>query len=296
MGKKRNKYSRQDWRAEGDEERKFNKGGTIMKNLMEHSSRIVELPMKERIHRTKPIMEQGILNKHEGERQVRVPYEMMLIDETYLEEVLALQAYVSSTLENVQTFVADSEAFMREEILAPERGKMIGVFVEGKLIAYRNISFPKPDSDYNLGRETDLPEDELNKVSILEATVVHPQYRGNRLQARLLKHTIPLIDELGYFHVFSTISPYNYPSLKNVMDSDLVIRDLRSRGGVYEGRWRFLLARDLRKPYPIDLTEEIIVLNGDIEKQQALLKKGFIGYKLEKKAEGFNIFYGKLIK
>lgn len=267
-----------------------------MKNFMEHSRRIVELPVKERIQRSKPIMEQGILNKHEGERQLRVPYEMLLINEDYLEDVLALQAFVSNSLDNEETFVADSREFMLEEILAPDRGRMIGVFAEGKLIAYRNISFPKPDSDYNLGRETDLPEDERSKVSILEATVVHPQYRGNRLQARLLKHTIPLIEELGYFHVFSTISPYNYPSLKNVMDADLVIRDLKCRGGVYEGKLRFLLARDLRKPYNIDLIEKIVLSNSDIEKQQALLKKGFIGYKLEKIAEGFNIFYGKLIK
>ncbi|AOT70811.1 GNAT family N-acetyltransferase [Geosporobacter ferrireducens] len=264
-----------------------------MKNLVKQKRILYSMPLKERAQRVKHLLEQGILNKIEGEKRIRVPYEMMLIDAAYLNDVLALQAFVSNHLENEQTFVADSETFMREEILAPGRGRMIGVFSEGKLIAYRNISFPKPDSDYNLGRECNIPEEELGKVSILEATVVHPQYRGNRLQARLLKHTIPLLESLGYYHVFSTISPYNYPSLKNVMDTGLVIRDLKNRSGVYEGKLRFLLARDLRKPSRIDFVEQVVFSNRDIEKQQQLLQQGFIGYQLIKKAEGFDIIYGK---
>ena len=264
-----------------------------MKNSVKQKQVGYGLPSKERVQRTKHLLEQGILNKVEGQERIRVPYEMMLIDETYLNDVLNLQTFVSNSLDNEQTFVVDSREFMQEEILAPGRGKMIGVFSEGKLIAYRNISFPRSDSDYNLGKELDIPKEELDKVSILEATVVHPQYRGNRLQARLLKQTIPLIEGLGYYHILSTISPYNYPSLKNVMDSDLVIRDLKNRGGVYEGKLRFLLARDLRKPCIIDFIERIAVSNGDIEKQQELIQKGFIGFKLVKNAGGFDVEYGK---
>lgn len=241
----------------------------------------------------KHMIEQGILNKTQGTTVRRVPYEVILLDKRYLPAVLALQDYVSNSLEDDQTFVTDSKEFMEEEILAPGKGKMLGVLCEQELIAYRNISFPCKGSTFNLGIELEIDPQELDKVAVLEATVVHPNYRGNALQARLLNHTLRLIEELGYYHVLSTISPYNYPSLKSVMSGQLVIRDLKNRDGVYRGRLRFLLARDLRKSLKTSFSNVVIVPNGEIERQMELLKEGYIGYELRKQEGFFEIVYGK---
>ena len=231
-------------------------------------------------------IESGDLNK-------KVGYKIAFVENPQIvDEVVKLQQLVKDDLNNPETYVMDSKEFLLNEILPQGKGFMIGVFSEGSLIALRTISFPAPDSEYNLAAELDIPKNELNKVAVLEATIVHPDYRGNRLQRKMLGYTLPRLEEKGYIHVCSTISPYNYPSLSSVMSFGLTIRDLKIRGGVYGGKLRFLLARNLENDIE-KYTDNVTVGNGNIQIQQQLLEEGYIGHTLVKKDNNFNIIYGK---
>ncbi|MFZ5965684.1 MAG: hypothetical protein ACOYVK_00705 [Bacillota bacterium] len=242
----------------------------------------------------KQIIEVGKLIQNVGDDSEMVDYEMGFIDGSFIDDAMELQYFVRDSLDNKELFVVDPKDFLLNDILPPEKGRMIGVFVENRLVAYRTLSFPDKGSEYNLGKEINLPEEELDKVSLLEATVVHPYFRGNRLQSRMLKHTIALIKALGYHHVLSTISPFNYPSLSTVMKEGLTIRDLKRREGVYGGKYRFLLAENLMKAHRNHYTDPTYIHHADLEKQLQLLQDGYIGYALKKDEEGFHVLYGKL--
>jgi ribosomal protein S18 acetylase RimI-like enzyme len=238
-------------------------------------------------------LEKDILYRNHENLRIPSDYEIIFANENYLDKIMELQDYVTAGLPDTQTFVGDSREFILNEVMAEGKGIAMGVISDDNLVAFRTISFPFPDSESNLGREWGLPEGELGKVAILEATVVHPDYRGNRLQRKMLSHGIKLIEERGYRYICATVSPFNYPSLSTVMSFGFMIRDIQSRGGVYEGRIRFLLGKDLKEPsngYP---TEIVSVSNSDIVVQTDLLKEGFIGFALHKRPDGFDILYGK---
>lgn len=221
-------------------------------------------------------------------------YEMVILDKTNIDELIDLQNEVARHLKNPETFVMDSREFIFNEVLDKDKGRAIGVFAGKGLIAFRTVSFPGK-SQFNMGRELELPEDELDHVVHLEATVVHPEYRGNKLQAKMMKHTFDMVFKLGYYHILCTVSPFNYPSLKNVMDAGLVIKALGQREGPYEGKWRFLLHRDLRFIGTKRYRRSIEVENEKLDKQIEILNRGYQGFLLSRNRymdDEFMIHYG----
>ncbi len=244
----------------------------------------------------KEFIESGILKRSINNTVRMVNYEMKFLNESHLEEILQLQKMVSDALDNQELFVTDAREFILEQVLRPGRGKAIGIFVNNSLVAYRTVSFPG-NSDWNLGRELGIAEEELDKVVHLEATAVHPEYRGNRLQVRMLKHTIDYVQQQGFFHILSTVSPYNYPSLKSVISYQLAIKALSLREGVYGGKLRYLLSRDLRDIKIMAAVASVMVKNKDIVQQIKLLEAGYVGDYVEKADDGsgeFMIGYRKI--
>ncbi|MDW7671932.1 MAG: hypothetical protein SCK57_05435 [Bacillota bacterium] len=227
--------------------------------------------------------------------KVEKRYEMVYLAPDHVDQVLALQKVVFDALDDRQKFVPDSREFFEEVALVKGKGRMIGVFVENEMIAARSISFPGLSFE-NLGWELDLSEEDLKRVCHLESSIVHPDFRGNHLQALMLKPTQAYLKEEGYCMILCTISPFNYPSLKNVMDAGLFIRDVKVRGGVYGGKLRFLLALNLCRPVEPVFSDICTVQNTDITVQKTLLALGYAGFSMKKlpgDRKFFAIQYGK---
>jgi hypothetical protein len=236
----------------------------------------------------------GMIKQQTADGPVDRMYEMKYLDMADIDEVLELQQMVYDSLDDKQKFVTDPRTFFEETALVAGKGMMIGVFVEGRMIAARSISFPGLSQE-NLGLELHFEEEDLKKVCHLEASMVLPEFRGNHLQAVMLKPTLAYIQQEGYCIVLATISPYNYPSLKNVMDAGLVIRDLKARGENYGGKLRFLLALNLCRAVPPEFGDQLTVQNTDITLQKTLLSRGYAGFtvrKLPDQKPFFTIHYG----
>jgi ribosomal protein S18 acetylase RimI-like enzyme len=235
-------------------------------------------------------LKSGIITKHVGVSTIKEGYEMRLITERELEEVVALQGFVYSKLPNKQVLYLDSY----DEMMTDMRlgAKIIGVFNQDQdLIAYRYVGFPGYDNK-NLGYDIKLPEKELSKVVHLETTVVHPDYRGNGLQSATLQEMIPVIKEMGYKHMLCTVSPQNYFSLFNIMKNGLKIKALKKKyedvNNGKEGLWRFILHRNLEPISILNPRELLKTSINDMEKQERLIKEGFIGYWLFTESKELN--------
>jgi len=235
-------------------------------------------------------IEAGIIKRTKNNTVRMVSYEMKFLNESHIEEILQLQDIVAHSLNDKELFVSDSRDFIMEQVLKPGRGKAIGIFVKNQLIAYRTVAFPGK-TEWNLGRDLGIAEEELDKVAHLEATAVHPEYRGNRLQAKMLKHTIILVEALGFHYILSTVSPYNYPSLKSVIGSELSIYSLNLREGIYGGKLRYLLFRDLKDMKKKRQPKSIVkVKNKNISLQMKLLEAGYIGDTIERHGNSMEEF------
>lgn len=237
----------------------------------------------------------GTILQQTTDGPVEKQYEMAYLTRDHIDQVLKLQQLVYESMDDQQKFVPDPREFFEEVALKDGKGRMIGVFVEGEMIAARSISFPGLSYE-NLGWELHLDEEDLKRVCHLEASMVRPDFRGNHLQGVMLKPTMEYLQQAGYCMILCTISPFNYPSLKNVMDAGLLIRDVKVRGGAYGGKLRFLLALNLCRPVTPTYSDLCTVQNTDVTVQKSLLSLGYAGYSLKKlpgKRKFFAIQYGK---
>ena len=233
------------------------------------------------------ILKTGQLIKHIGEKKVQDEYIMRTIAEGELKTAVELQKYVYEQLPDKQVLYMDTY----EEMLSDMQNgaKVIGVFNKDKeMIAYRYIGFPGA-TEKNLGNDIKLSEEELTKVAHLEATVVHPAYRGNSLQSLTLQQAIPFIKESGYGHVLCTVSPQNVYSLFNIIKNGLRIKALKKKYGTYkdgrDGMWRFILHRNL-EPKALEKTNQLLRIPlGDLDHQKKLISEGFEGLWLYKESK-----------
>lgn len=227
------------------------------------------------------MLQYGYLTKKQDGHRIQEPYTMRLVETQEMDKVCRLQQTVYDALPNKNLLYMDSEADMLDALYSG--GKILGVFTaEEALIAYRYISLPG-DSAENLGRDIWLPSRELERVVHLETTVVHPDYRGNKLQKRTLDKVFELIEPMDVSHVMCTISPFNVYSLKNIMSGGLRIKALKKKYGDAEGgngMWRFILHRDLKSEQLMRAMDSKAVRMEALETQQALIHEGYVGHTL----------------
>lgn len=241
------------------------------------------------------LIESGVVFQHTAEEITEKPYKMLKLGPGRAQEIFDLQQIVYEAQDDPQKFVPDPIESFQDVMLVEGKGFSIGVFVDEELIAVRTVSFPGTGEE-NLAREIDIvSEEELKKTAILEATMVRPDYRGNALQKKMLVHTMKMIQEHGCCYVLCTVSPFNYPSLSSVMHAGLYIKNLTLRTGVYGGKLRFLLAENLCRKEDVSFSDTITLKNTEIKKQQLLMEKGYIGYKLKEipeEPDQFMVYYG----
>ncbi|MGE5632068.1 MAG: hypothetical protein ACM3TR_13365 [Caulobacteraceae bacterium] len=233
------------------------------------------------------ILKRGQLIKHINERTEQDSYTMRTIKAEELVNVVKLQKFVYDQLPNKQVLYIDSYEEMLEDMKSG--AKIIGVFNNNdELIAYRYVGFPGC-TDKNLGNDINMPKEELINAAHLEATVVHPDYRGNSLQSLTLQQAIPMVRDLGYRHLLCTVSPHNVYSLFNIIKNGLRIKALKKKYGSEQnskdGMWRFILHRDLEANELLKPKQHQKVQLSDLEGQKELIAKGFIGLWLFKESK-----------
>lgn len=214
------------------------------------------------------------------------------LDISHIDEMMELKELVMNTIDNSEIFVSASKKVILEEVLNPEKGTAIGVFVEDQLIAYRTLKFSGKIIEKMINK-LDIPEEDMDKIVYLQSTVVHPDFRGNALQIKTLNLILDLAMEKGYKHVTSTISPYNYHSLKNILRSAITIRNIVTLGGTYGDKKRFIMYNNLTLKNKKNYQEIIAIPHQDIYRHTEILNKGYIGFDISKTEEGYDIIFGR---
>lgn len=239
--------------------------------------------------------EEGWIKWRADGEEICKPFIIRKMEAGEIDEIMALEALVVADLESDETFAPDA----REDILydMSHGGVVFGVFVDGNLVAYRYIVFPDR-SPVNLGMDIGLFGEELDQVVNFTTTVVHPLYRGNRLQRKTMKHALEYLRGKPYKHLVCTISPLNYYSLKNMIRSGFVIRRIKRKYGKIadeiDGKMRFILSRDIDDVIIRKYRKTITVNNTEIDLQKNLIKNGYVGYDLDELDDDgeYKIFFG----
>ena len=168
-------------------------------------------------------------------------------------------------------------------------GFIVGLFDEGRLIAFRALLAPPLDADH-LGLDAGLSGESLMHVIYQELSIVHPDYRGRGLQMQMGEWVMNQIDRSRYDYVCATVAPFNIASLKDKFALGLQIVALKRK---YEGKLRYVFMKKLHiTQVHRNFTEERLIPMSDIMQQQLLLNEGFVGCEMQYTSE-WHVVYRK---
>jgi GNAT superfamily N-acetyltransferase len=219
-----------------------------------------------------------------GKPHEEVGYQMKFLDVDSIDDLIKLQEIMVQALPDKEIFRPTTTEEFRD-LLALQRS-VIGVLTEDGLIAYNIVCFPGKNGD-NFGADIGLAPEELEKVAHLKAVVVHPAYRGNQLQRRLAENHQEVLRDLGYCHVCSTVSPRNAISLQNHFANGFVIKGLKVK---YGDRLRYIMYKNIFRAF-VHGPEVTEIESADTEGQKMLIDRGFAGFKIQIKNDGWWVMY-----
>ena len=114
----------------------------------------------------------------------------------------------------------------------------IGGWDGGRLGAYFILRYCGQDA-HNYAAFMGIPREEWDGWANADSAIVHPDYRGNGLQRKLLEVALTLLRP-GIVGIGATVSPENQYSLNNALASGFEIVCRREMYGGYD---RYLLAK-----------------------------------------------------
>ncbi|MDX2028470.1 MAG: GNAT family N-acetyltransferase [Alphaproteobacteria bacterium] len=139
-----------------------------------------------------------------------------LLEPQHLSEVLALQDATRAALPDDQKmFVLPQPSAYFEKLLARENGLMLGMRVDGKLVAQIALMGPltlEEAMDKNIITRNDVAFHHAGpseSVIVMKSMSVHPEWGGNGLSQHLLQAALGLPSVRVADHVFAQISAEN---------------------------------------------------------------------------------------
>ena len=147
----------------------------------------------------------------------------------------ALQNEVRAAMPHPEQFVPDTQenitAYLAHDLC-------LGVFDGERLGAYFILRYCG-QSEHNYAAFLGIPQAEWDHWAKADSAVVHPDWRGNGLQRKLLEAALPLLRP-GIVGIGATVSPENQYSLRNALACGFTIAARREMYGGYD---RYLLAK-----------------------------------------------------
>ena len=204
------------------------------------------------------------------------------------EEALALHRAMARNA-NPETFVPGTDDDFL--YILGGGGVVFGITDGRRIVCMRTVLFQTHDDEV-LRENMGLLPDQMERMAFVEYCVVHRDYRGNNLQ--FLTYCFMedyLWDDFDYF--YTTVSPRNIVSLRNVMDCGFYAFQMKE---CYGGHMRYLLRKDLKQSPSIRMKRHVGAPVRDYPAQQEILRDGKVGYRLVRNTAGFWMMFGTLAK
>ncbi len=221
------------------------------------------------------VFETGDLKQKDSEGRIKVKdFVMKRLDESHLQEIMAIQQVIIDHLQHPDMLASFSYDFMKAHL--DTHGFIIGILVENRLIAFRNVYFPSEnDPAWNLGFDLGFDCRTRNRVANLQMICVHPDFRGNGLAEKMNCVALRLLREHETRNeVCATVSPYNVWNIRILLNSGFCIRAVKSK---YGGKLRYIVHQDLHHPKLCFEDSIVRVRHNDMEHIEMLLQAGYVG-------------------
>ncbi len=234
------------------------------------------------------VIEQGQISLKNEMKQH--PFVLRVLDESDLTAVMELQSNLITFMEKKELYVPISEEEML--LLLEGDGEALGLFIDNKMYAACSLLY-KVDYGNNMARELNFDDEELARVAQLELSLVDLDLRGHKLQYRMAGILAERVQKRkATRYLFTTVSPFNYPSIETVTSLGLQIARLSK---MYYGWDRYVVYRDFINPVELDTNNPVIILNTSFTEQQDLINNGYRGFSQFRDEDGIKIMYAKML-
>lgn len=207
------------------------------------------------------------------------------LDKKDIDDIYDLTSEVYEGIENKEIFSQDSKEEL--EALIDGGGSFVGVFDGGKLVAYRSIKVPSHED--NLAHDVDFYI-EPESVIVNDTVVVLKEYRGRNLQNITREKLEERYKNSKFTNKMSTISPKNYRSYKNTLDSGYMLVSLKKKYPdefSEEGYDRFILLKS--DDLDIKMTgNERIIHSSETDELKKAFNDNFFGLAVDE--DGYILF------
>lgn len=162
----------------------------------------------------------------------------------------------------------------------------VGFFANDVMIGMRLCQM-KDNKDL---MNTKLVFEKNTNTLFLCGTYLLPAVRGHKLGLKMTKACLDLAKKVGIEHVYTTVSPLNYPNLSNLLSIGFFIIDI---GIKYTNKLRYTVYSNIQKKMLLKKSSLIEVKNKDHEIQKDLIQRGYFGVKTIKKNNNLYVCYLK---
>lgn len=165
---------------------------------------------------------------------------LKVLDENYIEKIMELQEKINIGLTHKEWYSATSrEGFC---IQITEKGKVVGCLLEDDTLIALGAYVEWGYEEENYGYDLSISGEELLKVGQIEATLVHEEFRGNKLQRKICMELEEIAKSKGNYIIAATIHPDNIYSLNTFKELGYKVRLEKLK---YEGLRRFILSKNI---------------------------------------------------
>lgn len=152
-----------------------------------------------------------------------------------IEGFITLLTEVREAMEHKEWFYLDPPDVTR--MMMADGTMELWVAMDGeRMVAALDVLHPGLD-DYNYGYHLDFDREKLMRVVNMDSAAVHPDYRGQGLQRRLLEAAESELRGKGERYLLCTIHPENQFSLNNALKQGYTIQ---KTGPIYGSVRHFL--------------------------------------------------------
>ncbi|MET1114149.1 MAG: hypothetical protein ABWY08_04220 [Comamonas sp.] len=152
-------------------------------------------------------------------------------------------------------------------------GECIGVFLDQELVAYAMLGLPAAAAPSHLGAAIGMAPREQAGVAHLASCMVRVPWRGNQLQALLLKLRYGLAQAYHRPRCLAMVSLHNAASRHNLLAQGMWIEWT----GVIDGLQRHVLQIDLHGRARLDMSRARLIAGDDFGQLCAAAAEGYVG-------------------
>ena len=142
-------------------------------------------------------------------------------------------------LKNPDWFMIDTPEYLSRHF--SDEGFTLKAMSGNRMAAFLTVRIPADASD-NMAFDYDFSRAEAHLCAHMETCVVHPDFRGNHLEARLFAEAELLLSEMGFFHLFGTVHPDNLPSVKSFYRAGFSLLEQKEK---YSGYLRNIMYKEI---------------------------------------------------